>query len=411
MDALLIALGSTGDVLPFCALGRILASRGHSVRVAANPHFLALVERAGLGFVPLGDEDDYRALVSSPDFSSRRRGFRHVMRWAQSLVRPVYELASACRSSTVVAHPLAFGAKVAEARHGLTTATLLLSPALLQSAHCPPVLPGVVNSPSLPGWYKRSVWWAVDRLILDPMIAPRLNQLRAEVGVPRIGRVFREAWDSDHLFLALFPEWFAPRQPDWPRRLVFTGFPLYDDAQAPLAPELQSFLDGGEPPIVFTPGTANAHAREFFAAALESSARLGRRALLLTPFRHQLPPLPPHARHFHYAPLSRLLPRSAALVHHAGIGTAAAALAAGVPQLVTPFSQDQPDNAARLVRLGVAESLPRPRGTTMTAALERLLRSPSVTAACRAAASRISVQQPLVDAAAALETLSLSAVA
>ena len=62
-------------------------------------------------------------------------------------------------------------------------------------------------------------------------------------------------------------------------------------------------------------------------------------------------------RHAVYAPFSAVLPRSAALVHHGGIGTAAQALAAGLPQLVMPMTFDQPDNAVRLARLGVARIL------------------------------------------------------
>ena len=49
-----------------------------------------------------------------------------------------------------------------------------------------------------------------------------------------------------------------------------------------------------------------------------------------------------------------LFPRCACVVHHCSIGTMAAALRAGVPQVPTPFAVDQPYNAAMLVRIGVA---------------------------------------------------------
>jgi rhamnosyltransferase subunit B len=392
---LLLPLGSAGDVLPFCALGRVLAARGHQVVVAANPHFRQLVEGAGLGFHPLGDAEEYRRLVDSSQFMSRTLGFGRLMRWVAKQVEPTYELAASCRSSLVLAHPLAFGARVAEERHGVATATLLLSPAILQSAHDPPVTPGLPNSPWLPGWYKRSLFWAMDHLILDPLIAPALNELRGGLGVPRLRRVFRNGWQSGHLFLALFPEWFAQRQPDWPKRLVYTGFPLYDGEGSESA--------SAEGEIVFTPGTGHRHGRRFFEAALEAARLVGRRAVLLTRFADQLPALPRGVRHLEHAPLGRLLRGAAALVHHGGIGTAAAALAAGVPQLVTPFAHDQPDNAARLCRLGVAMDLHRLRGGTMGQRLARLLRSTPVAAACRSAAARIAATHPLADAARALE--------
>ena len=85
-----------------------------------------------------------------------------------------------------------------------------------------------------------------------------------------------------------------------------------------------------------------------------------------------------------YAPLSRLLPRCAALVHHGGIGTLAQALAAGVPQLTMPMGFDQPDNAARLVRLGVAGWVTPARftGERVATELQRLITDPQVAAAC-----------------------------
>jgi UDP:flavonoid glycosyltransferase YjiC (YdhE family) len=95
-------------------------------------------------------------------------------------------------------------------------------------------------------------------------------------------------------------------------------------------------------------------------------------------------------RHVPFAPLREILPRCAAIVHHGGIGTTAAALAAGTPQLILPFAYDQFDNAARVERLGVGTSLPaRRRGATdLAAALTRVL-CDSTAQRCRAAAQRL----------------------
>jgi UDP:flavonoid glycosyltransferase YjiC (YdhE family) len=67
--------------------------------------------------------------------------------------------------------------------------------------------------------------------------------------------------------------------------------------------------------------------------------------------------LPNGVRHFDYVPLSKVLPRSTALIHHGGIGTMSQAIAAGIPQLIIPTSHDQPDNAVRVRRLGIGEFL------------------------------------------------------
>ena len=62
---------------------------------------------------------------------------------------------------------------------------------------------------------------------------------------------------------------------------------------------------------------------------------------------------------FDYAPYGQLFSRSAVVVHQGGIGTTSQVLRAGVPMLVMPYSHDQPDNAARCKRLGVAEVINR----------------------------------------------------
>jgi UDP:flavonoid glycosyltransferase YjiC (YdhE family) len=86
--------------------------------------------------------------------------------------------------------------------------------------------------------------------------------------------------------------------------------------------------------------------------------------------------------HADYAPFSELLPHCAALVHHGGIGTTAQGLACGVPQVVMPMAHDQPDNAARLTRLGVGAAIAPHRfnADTVAQALQSLLHDDAVLA-------------------------------
>jgi rhamnosyltransferase subunit B len=117
----------------------------------------------------------------------------------------------------------------------------------------------------------------------------------------------------------------------------------------------------------------------------------GRRGLLLTQFREQLPArLPAGVLHFDYLPFSTVLPRTAALVHHGGIGTTAQAISAGIPQLVVPFAHDQPDNAVRVQGLGVGDYL-LPRAYTTKRVVQKLdyLMNRTVKDTCRRFASLI----------------------
>ena len=60
-----------------------------------------------------------------------------------------------------------------------------------------------------------------------------------------------------------------------------------------------------------------------------------------------------------YAPYSELFAKAAVIVHQGGIGTTAQALRGGVPMVVVPYLHDQPDNAFRVKRLGVARVVQR----------------------------------------------------
>ena len=148
---------------------------------------------------------------------------------------------------------------------------------------------------------------------------------------------------------------------DWPANTVMCGFARYDgQGIAGEQTALQAFLAEGEAPIVFALGSsAVIIAGEFWRHAAEAAQSLGRRAILLTGrLPEQQPALPAGIRAFQYLPYSAVFPHAAAVVHQAGIGTLAQALSAGRPQLIVPVAFDQPDNARRAVKLGVARVLP-----------------------------------------------------
>jgi UDP:flavonoid glycosyltransferase YjiC (YdhE family) len=389
-NVLLIPIGSSGDVHPFLALGRGLRARGHRVTVITSVYFERITRGCGLEFIGLGTVEDFESALLNPDAWHPRRGFRVVFEWGVlPWIRHLYDLVGRLHvpGETVVAASLmAFGARLAQEKLGVPLVSVLLQPAALRSAYQAPVLPGAF----LPGWLpaaaKRLVYRLGDWLLLDPVVAPQTNAARAGLGLPPVRRPLDRWWHSPQRLIGLFPPWYAPPQPDWPPQLGLTGFPLFDErglTEPP--PEVLDFLKGG-PPVVFTAGSAMRQGHAFFAEAARACRLLGRPGLLLTRYAEQLPsPLPGGVRHCPYVPFSQLLPHAAALIHHGGIGTTAQALAAGIPQLVMPMGFDQPDNAARVVRLGVGRSLPprKFRAPAVARLLGELLGSAAVAARCR----------------------------
>ena len=130
-------------------------------------------------------------------------------------------------------------------------------------------------------------------------------------------------------------------------------------AEPDLSPELAAFLDDGEPPIVFTLGSAAVYdPGPFFDESAKAAALLRRRAVLLIgPEAGQIVGAGPDVAVFGYAPFSKLFPRAAPVVHQGGSGTTGQVMRAGRPMLVVPYAHDQPDNALRARKLGIAASL------------------------------------------------------
>jgi UDP:flavonoid glycosyltransferase YjiC (YdhE family) len=276
---------------------------------------------------------------------------------------------------------------LAHERHGTPFVTIHLQPAAFRSIHDAPLVPGRIPLSLRPALYR-----LIDSLVLDREFAPRINEFRSELGLPRVRRIFASWVHSPQKTIGLFPDWFASPQRDWPAQAELTGFVVFDEANGELNPALSAFLDQGEPPIVVTAGTAMKHADRFFEVSIQACIELGRRALLLTRYPDQLPSrLPDGVATFTYAPFGAVLPRAAAFVHHGGIGTVAQALAAGIPQLIRPLAFDQPDNAARVQRLGAGLSIRPDHYTPRNVAkmLDELLRSEDVSAKCRLYSARI----------------------
>ncbi len=186
-----------------------------------------------------------------------------------------------------------------------------------------------------------------------------VRQLRGELGLPvPCDPVFRDKF-SPELVLALFSPAFSMRQPDWPPQTVQSGFVFFDrdSSRTHHNTGLKAFLADGDAPLVFTLGSTAVHnPGSFYASSLAAAQRLGRRVVLLGAD----PSLSSQsALALPYAPYSEIFPHAAVIVHQGGSGTTAQALLAGVPQLIVPYGWDQPDNAARVQRLGAGLTLAR----------------------------------------------------
>ncbi|QDT39849.1 glycosyltransferase [Stratiformator vulcanicus] len=410
MHALLLPFGSHGDVHPFVGLGLELKRRGHRVTLATSAHFAGLAERQGLEFVPFGTEEDYEYVTTHPDLLNPRRSFNVLTHdGVGRILREQYRLIERLHHEgdlVVVANAFGFAARTAQESLGIKLVTVHLQPSMLWSDYQSPALYGITAN--APRWVRRFQLWFGRNVVVDPAVRGVTDELRSELRLPPVRNTFRW-WNSPDSVLGLWPEWYGPSQPDWPRQLTLTSFPLWDENQeAELPANLQQFLNRHPQPIVFTPGTANRQAASFVREAVAACDMIKRPAILLTRFGENRPKsLPESINLVDYVPLSELLPHVSAIVHPGGIGTVAQAIAAGVRQLIVPIANDQPDNASRLERLAIGLTVPMPRFNRRGAAdaLRQLLADEQMQRRAEELSRRLSASEGLRRAADAVERL------
>jgi rhamnosyltransferase subunit B len=398
---IIAALGSYGDVHPFLAIGRELQRRGHEVVMVMPAMYESLTRKLGLEFAGAGTVEQFDQFSSQRELWDPVKGFGVIARGVGESLRwfyePIVENHRPGRTGLVMS-TLLFAGRVAQETLGIRGVTVHLSPVVLRSEIAPPAAPPVPLSGKFPRWWNRLMYRAVDGLVIDRAMGGPVNEFRRSLGLSPVKRIFNGWIHSPDRVIGLFPEWFAPPQADWPGQTVLTGFPLYDEGDVtPMDAGLEEFLNAGDAPIVFTPGSAMKFGDAFFIEAVKTCKLLGWRGVLLSRYPHHLPGnLPAEIRAVDFAPFSRLLPRCAAIVHHGGIGTAAQAMAAGIPQLVVTMAHDQPDNAARLKRLRVAESLPARKFSAAPAATMLRKIMGSAGEACAAAKRQMTAETPLL---------------
>jgi UDP:flavonoid glycosyltransferase YjiC (YdhE family) len=395
-------VGSLGDLFPFLAVGRVLAQRGHRVTVATHSVHRDAVEQAGLTFADASGmpEPDDREAFTAKAFHPWRGPAFVVRDFAAADVRASYaKLAPVCaEADLLITSTLAFAGQIlgeTGAAHGsLRWLSAVLAPASFLSAYDMPVTGiGAVDALVRGSPARGRVLQWLSRRVTRGWTAP-VRAFRRELGLPAVserGDPFHRGRHAPAGVRALYPALLGAAQPDWPPHVHLCGFARYAQPSAPDA-ALKAFLAAGEPPLVFSLGSTAVHAgAAFLRESLQAAQALGQRAVLFTgspAMRARLPNNLPESIHcVDYAPHATLFPRAAVVVHHGGIGTSAEALVAGVPMLVVPHGFDQPDNAARLRRLGVAESLPVQRYRADRAmALLRRLQQPHVRERARACA-------------------------
>lgn len=386
----LATAGSLGDLHPFIALAIALKARGFEAEIASAPDYAEKVRAEGLAFHAIGpSQAELEARMGMTSVEMIRAVARSSTFLFEKLLLPNLESGTrqmagiVAGAAAVVGSTFAAGAAMAAEMNAVPFVPVALQPAIVFSAYDPPRLPTAPWLAPAKGGLQLAanrLLVATARLATQRWTRP-VDRIRVGLGLPVQRRnLLLDGLVGHPLALGLYSPLLGARQPDAPAGFHVVGPALYDSDVGgdPALPEpLVAFLTAGPPPLVFTLGSAAVHdPGDFYIQSLQAARALGRRAALLVgPGGDITIADGPDAIAVPYAPFSRLFPHAEAIVHQGGIGTTQQALRAGRPQLIVPVLGDQPDNAARIVRIGCGATLSRRRyrADRVATVLERLL--------------------------------------
>jgi sterol 3beta-glucosyltransferase len=369
MRIALLTIGSRGDVQPFVVLGTTLRARGHEVVLATGPEFKGMTEKAGLEFRRLGSFDGGFAntILTSPKVQAVLRRGPSVYRmlfaapWPSAAERQALTeemVASAEGADLIVNTTLTrIGAL---ARPGVPWCSVASWPVTATAAW--PAL----GAPALPfgGAYNRFTHQSSSAMEWL-MYRSSVNEARISAGLPKAGfrSPFRDDGRSRPILYQFSPHVFAP-PPDWPPHCHVTGY-WSDNTRWEQRAELTTFVERGAPPLVAAFGSAWLPCgTELLEATVAAARATGHRLVIIGGPEAELPDDVDLIRS-ETADFTLLLPRAAAVLHHGGQGTTAAAVSSGVPQVIVPCHSDQPIWARRMSALGVAApEVPYPKLTS-----------------------------------------------
>lgn len=348
--AVILAYGSPalGHLLPVGALLAELARRGHDVHVRTMAGGVSTMRSVGVHAAPVDPRieaiagKDWQArsalevLTSSVDVLCRRAAFE-----VDDLRRAVAEV----RPAAVIVDANCWGALSAADAGEIPWSLFSPFTPYLRSRGVPPFGPGLRPLPGVVGDLRDATVRPIVRYLFDRPMLPRVNAIRARLGVPPVTSVdgfMRRA----PLMLAVGGEPFEYRHRGWRDVVHHIGACVFE----PTETVTPGWIDDLDRPVVLVNTSS-------LRQADEPLGRIALRALadedvhVVATFPAGVPadlPRSDNATICRFVPHAAILGKAACAITHGGMGTTLKALDRGVPVCVVPFARDQAEVARRV---------------------------------------------------------------
>lgn len=348
--AVILAYGSPalGHLLPTGALLAELVQRGHDVHLRTMSAGVSAMRSVGVHAEAVAP--DIEAIVGN-DWQARNAlgvltlSIDVLCRRAVREVGDFRRAVDAIRPDAVIVDANCWGALSAADAGDIPW--LLFSPftPYLRSRGVPPFGPGMRPLPGIIGDLRDAGVRPIVRHVFDRPMLPRINAIRAELGVPPVTSVdgfMRRA----PLVLAVGGEPFEYPHPGWAGLVHHIGACVFE----PTPTATPEWIDAIDRPLVLVNTSS-------LRQADEALGRIALRALadkdvhVVATFPAGVPADLPRSANTtvcRFVPHAAILDKAGCAITHGGMGTTLKALDRGVPVCVVPFARDQAEVARRV---------------------------------------------------------------
>jgi sterol 3beta-glucosyltransferase len=361
MKVVFLTLGTRGDVQPYVALGKALIKSGQEAVVCTGKSFQGFVEQHRVSFYPA--EIDFMEILKTPEGKAMFHGGGNLLkmkRFLKEVIMPGYQrtmydfLEASKDADLIIYHPKALAATdIAEFRK---IPCICMPPV--------PIIVPISEFPSMaisasknfgPTWnrltYKISAFGLASFMKM-------INQFRREeLKLPK-RKVTENYLDINGKSIPVVYPISASLFQDvtsWKDKVYLPGFFYLDNEEETLDEKIQNFLSKGSKPIVISFSSMPLKDPNGFLEMIKKMVdKTGERVILITGSSGIEVMESDNILMVQQISHRLIFPVAKGIIHHGGIGTVAEALRSGRPQLIIPFSVDQPFWAQRLYKQGYA---------------------------------------------------------